>query len=274
MRLIAAAVLLGFSSASLAGVVMQMQDKDLQNPKAQARTQTFYFQDGAFRTETAGESEASVFHDQTMYMLDTAKKTYRKFDKAQMQNLADQLGGMRKQMEARMATLPPEQRAMIEKAMGGAGVTSGTAGKPSGPVFSVRDTGRNESAAGYDCRLWEILSDGRKEYEICAAGPAAFPSGNDMIKSMVGIGDFLSSLAKSFGGLGAGVGGYWSQIQKINGVPIITRDFDSKGKLDSETRATLVKNESIPAALFAVPAGYTEKKVNLGLPGAATGDDN
>jgi hypothetical protein len=273
MRLIATGLLLGFSSASLAGVVMQMQDKDLNDPQAKPSTQTFYFQDGSFRTEQSDENQISLFRAQTMYMLDTEKKSYRKIDKAQMQQVGDQLAGMRQKMEEQMAKMSPEQRAMVESALGSAGAGTTAAAKRKAPVLSVRDTGRSDSAAGYSCRVWEILTDGKKEHEVCATAAGPFPGGNDMLKSMREIGDFLSGLASSFGGKGNAIGGYWSQIQQINGVPLITRDFDSSGKADSEMRVVAVKSENLPATLFAVPAGYTEKKLpNFGALGGG-GDE-
>ena len=55
--------------------------------------------------------------------------------------------------------------------------------------------------------------------------------------------------------------------QRINGVPILTRDF-ADGKADSEMRLTVVRKESVPGGSFEVPAGYAEKKMSFG-PGAA-----
>lgn len=273
MRLLATTVLLVFSSASLAGVVMHMQDKDLNDPQAKPDTQTFYFQDGAFRTEQSDETQVSLFRGQTMYLLNTQKKSYRRIDKAQMQQVGDQLAGMREKMQEQMAKMSPEQRAMMENALGGLGA-GGADAKRKLPVFSVRDTGRSDSAAGYSCRVWEILSDGNKEHEVCAAAAGSFPGGNDMMKSMREIGDFLSGLANNFGGKSNAIGGYWSQIQRIDGVPLITRDFDSSGKPDGEMRMVAVKSENLPATLFAVPAGYTEKQLsNLGALGGSGDDD-
>jgi len=271
MRILTAAVLLGLSANAMAGVVMQMQERDLGNPQAKPDGRVFYFQDGAFRTESQGESEVTLFSDQAMYMLDTKSKSYRKIDKAQAQQLGDQLAGMRKKMEEQMAKMSPEQRAMIENAIG----KTGAAAKPDTPVFTVRDTGRSESAAGYSCRVWEVLSNAKKEHEVCAAAPASFPGGNDMLKSMRDIGSFVSGLTRSVGGKASAINGYWTQIQQINGVPLITRDFDASGKPDSELRVTAVKNEALAAALFQVPVGYTQKKMpNLGALAGGSDDDD
>jgi hypothetical protein len=275
MRILAAAVLLGLSANAMAGVVMQMQERDLGEPQAKPDSRVFYFQDGAFRTESPGASEVSVYRDEAMYMIDTKSRSYRKIDKAQAQQLGDQLAGMRKKMEEHMANMSPEQRAMIENAIGRTGAGASAAAKPDTPVFTVRDTGRSESAAGYSCRVWEVLSNAKKEHEVCAAAPAAFPGGNDMLKSMRDIGNFVSGLTRSIGGKASAVTGYWTQIQQINGVPLITRDFDASGKPDSELRVIAVKEENLAAALFQVPAGYTQKKMpNLGALAGGNDDDD
>jgi Domain of unknown function (DUF4412) len=261
MRILAIVPLLIATSVAAAGTIMQWQEKDLTAPKAEPTSQTFLFQDGAFRMERKDDdtNRITLFRDQVMYQIDPAAKTYRKLDKAQADQLADKMGQMRKMMEARMAQLPPEQRERMEAMMGGAGKTAA-------PQFTVAATGRSESVAGVSCQVMQINRGTAKEYEFCVAAPGTIPGGADMLKSMRDLASMMSGFVKTLGGgKGDSMTGYWSQLQQLNGVPILTRDFDSQGKVERENRLVAVKNESIPAALLQVPAGYTEKSMLGGL---------
>ncbi|MEO7773816.1 MAG: hypothetical protein ABIT36_11265 [Steroidobacteraceae bacterium] len=267
MRTFAVIALLGFSSVSLAGVVMQMEHRDLDGPTEKPDSHVFYFQNGAFRQEEIGDGNFNVFRNQAMYTIDTKNRSYRKVDKAQMDKLGEQLGGLRSKLEAQMKNMPAEQRAAMEQAMGKIGV-----GTKKEPVITVRDTGRNETAAGIGCRVWELLTDGSKQSEVCLAAPGSIPEGAEIVKSMREIGSFVGGLAATFGGKTAT--GLWKQLQMLNGVPVITREFGSNGKAESEQRAVSVKSSVLPASLFEVPAGFTEKKIPGLSAGGVIGDDD
>jgi hypothetical protein len=77
----------------------------------------------------------------------------------------------------------------------------------------------------------------------------------------------LKAFTQSFGA-GSKMDNDWRDMEAINGVPILTRDF-SGGKVTSETRLAVARKESVAAGQFDVPAGYTEKKLTFGPePGA------
>jgi len=152
---------------------------------------------------------------------------------------------------------------MMEKMGAKGGAMAGLAGvKP--PERSVKNTGRTETVAGIKCTIWEATVAGQKEEELCAAPPSAIPGGDEIMKTFREISTMLSSFTESFGA--AGDNQPWHDMEKINGVPILTRDF-SDGKAESEMRLTSVRKESVPGASFDVPTGYTEKKLSFG-PGA------
>jgi hypothetical protein len=128
--------------------------------------------------------------------------------------------------------------------------------------------------AGIKCTIWEAFEGGKKEQELCAAPASALPGGDDVMKTFHDISTMLTTLTSSLG-RNRGDNMPWHDMDKINGVPILTRDFDD-GKASSEMRLTLVRKESVPGASFEVPAGYQEKKLELGRAAApaAGGDDD
>jgi hypothetical protein len=252
------------ATAAYAGVYLESSDKDLIGVDKPAITK-MWFDGGRMRTERMepdGDSQIAIFRDQAMYTLDPKSKSYRVIDKATADRLGGQIADARKKMEARMANMPPEQRKrmaeMMEKMGGGAGAMPGA--KP--PERTLRNTGRTETVAGIKCTVWEAIEEGEKEQELCAAAPASIPGGEDVMKTFREISTMLSSFSQSIGGDRNG-DEPWRDMDKINGVPILTREF-SDGKAHSEMRLMVARKESVPGSSFEVPPGYTEKKMNFG----------
>jgi hypothetical protein len=225
-----------------------------------------WFDGGRMRTENGGQGEGAVaiFKDKAMYVLDPKNQSYRKIDKATVDQMATKLAEARKQMQAAMANMPPERRAMMEKMLG----QMGAAGADQGPKRLLKKTGRTETVAGIKCTVWEASVGSDKVEELCAAPIGSVAGGDEMMKTMREVGEMLKGFTQSFGA-GSKMDNDWRDIETINGVPILTRDFNS-GKVSSETRLTVARKESIAAGQFEVPAGYTEKKISFG-PG--TGND-
>ena len=113
---LASAVLLALGSPAWAGVVVEMNITAPESPE-KAGKQTFYGQGEMTRMDIPAEEGLSsvIFRDQTMYFVNHKKKTCQKITKQDVDQLADQLGAMTKELDK----LPPEQRAMMEQMMKG-----------------------------------------------------------------------------------------------------------------------------------------------------------
>ncbi|HVY82474.1 MAG TPA: DUF4412 domain-containing protein [Steroidobacteraceae bacterium] len=264
MRIPAFILAVGLTSTGFAGAYLETATGDpaTQQPK---QVNKMWFDGGRMRTENGarGEGAVAIFRDHAMYVLDPAHQSYRKIDKATVDQMAAKLADARKQMQAAMANMPPERRAMMEKMLGQLG---GAAGE--GAKRTLKKTGRTETVAGIACTVWEVSVGGEKVEELCAAPAASVTGGAEMMKTLREVGEMLKGFTQSFGA-GSQFDGGWRDMETLNGVPVLTRDF-SGGKVTSETRLTVARKESIPAAQFEVPAGYTEKKISFG-PGS--GDD-
>jgi hypothetical protein len=256
-----------------AGVYLESVEKELDGSEGPT-TSKMWFDGGRLRTERAehdGDQEVVIFRNQALYTLDSKSRSYRVIDKPTAEKMGAQMAVAKKQMEERLAAMPPEQRKRMEEMMAklghGAAAAMMPGAKPKERI--LKKTGRSETVAGIKCTVWEAFENGEKEEELCAAPAGALPGGDEVLKTFREIASMLSAFTDKLGTHSAGEP--WRDMETINGVPILTRDFDD-GKASSEMRLTVARKEAVPGSSFEVPAGYAEKK--LDFPGAGRGDDD
>jgi hypothetical protein len=254
------------SAGSCAGAYLETSDSRT-GSKQPPRVDRMWFDGGRMRSESGAKDDGTIaiFKDQALYLLDGGTHSYRVIDKAAVDQLSVRIAEGRKRMAAAMANMPPERRAALEKAMGQAG---GGPAAP-GPKRELRNSGRMETVGGIRCAVWEVGVGGRKEQELCAAPAAAVPGGEEMLQTLREVGKMLKGFSQSLAASTAS-DTIWRDLETINGVPILTRDF-AGGKVSSENRMSAARKTSVPPALFEIPAGYTERKTNFG-PGGAGND--
>ena len=247
------------ATATFAGAYLESADTSPDSPKDNARVTKMWFDGGRMRTENGGKGEGAVaiFKNNAMYIIDPASKSYRILDKAALEQLSAQLAAARKKLEASMANMPPEKRQAMEKMLGKSGSAK--------PKRVLKNTGRTETVAGFKCTLWEATEDGKKDEELCVAAPGNVPGGDDMMTTLRSVGEMLKGFSDSFGG--NQTDNTWRDLDTVKGVPVMMRQFED-GKVSLENRLAVARKESVNAAQFEVPAGYTEKKISMGPAGA------
>jgi hypothetical protein len=258
MRALHLLALLLLPGAASAGVYMETAHKDLTDAKSAAEKHKMWFDSGNFRAEDAEAHAVQIYKDKIIYIVEMDEKRYTTLDKDSIQSLSGQIAEARKQMEARMKDMTPEQREMVEKMMGSMGGMAKEA-----PARSIKPTSRTESAAGQTCKVWEVMVGGAKEEELCVVAPGSLTGGAEMMATMKELGDLFRGFMDSLGGAGSrnAINDAWRDLQAVNGIPIITRTFEN-GKPSQEIRLTAVRAESVPASQFAVPAGFKQKKLD------------
>jgi hypothetical protein len=256
--LVLASIALASTSAS-AGVYLESHEIELGvKPASAPEVSKIWFDGGRMRT-TDSDGDGAIFREQKIYALDADEKKYTVVDKAAMDRMGGQLAEARKKMEAQMANMPPERRAMMEQMMSQMGGGGPGAKKP--VKRDVTATGRSETVGGFRCSIWEVALDGVKDHEVCAAAPGSLPGGAEVLKTMREMGELMKGLTEGLGQMAQGAAtDTWADLAKINGVPILTRDFEN-GKATSETRVSVIRSESVPASTFEVPKGYKERKM-------------
>jgi hypothetical protein len=250
--IISVATLLLATTAS-AGVRIETTTRDIKTKVADGAAQVVMVQDGKVRMNSPKDANGMILKNSMLYVIDDKAKTYMQMDKSTMKKTADAAGGAMKEMQEQLKNMPPDQRAQMEKMMGG-NVPGMMTGKKD--TYEATDTGKGDTAEGRKCRVWNVLKNGKVSEELCVVPFSTLPGKEDFEKT-------FKELADAFEGMTNGLPGAGDSIKArkaINGYPVRVRYFDEAGKPRAmETVLTKWVDEAIPAATFEVPAGYKKK---------------
>ena len=235
---VALAVMSALSPAAFGGTYVESALSDPLKSTAPSQTTKMWFDSGRFRLETRNGQQVQIFKDRTIYVLTVPTKRYSEITQASLDGAAKQAEDATNKL---YDLLPPEQRAKMQKQRR----------TPPPMDRALKPTNRTESAAGLSCKVWEVFINGSKVRELCVADLAAVPNGKDLLQTMQEVSDAFKSSA-------AGATESRSDLQTMNGVPIITRMYVN-GKLFQESKATTIRAAPTPASLFTVPAGFQQQ---------------
>lgn len=244
-------LLLAALATAHAGTKMETQNRDLTG----GRTTTIntFAQGGMMRVDAAPES-TMIFRDDTIYAISHKDKSYIAMDRAAMKRMAEQLNPTLKMLQEKMKTMTPEQRAQMEKMLGG------RLPGDSDPPQQIKRTSRKDKINGYNCTFVEVREGGVLTDEMCVA------SGN----SLQGSAELMSTakkMAAVMEDMMASMDAPWlkqmaqKQVQNfeaLGGIPVLSRHFVD-GKARNETTISSIGSEALAATLFEIPAGYTRK---------------
>jgi hypothetical protein len=226
--------------------------RDVKTQAVSGAPNTVWVQDGAVRS-SSGPQHSMILKAGTLYVIDDQKKTYMEMDKATMQAMAAKAKAALAQMQERMKSLPPEQRAMMEKMMQGKLPGAGA----SAAVFDTKNTFKTDMVEGRKCTIWNMLKDGQIIAEICAVPFNTLPGKEDLQKSFKELGEAFEGLASM-----APDGSAEIKVRNsIDGYPVRTRTYLNGKPTDSENVLKSWSEEAIPAVMFDVPKGYTRREM-------------
>jgi hypothetical protein len=98
---------------------------------------------------------------------------------------------------------------------------------------------------------------------LCVTPWSEIAEGKQAAQAMMELADFFENMRKAF----AGAGGLdamdrqqemFAYMEELGGYPVLSRDYDSNGRLESESRLQAARSEKISAALFDPPPGYLQ----------------
>jgi hypothetical protein len=250
------AVTLLAATTATAGVRMETVTRDVKTKVADGGPQVMMIQDGKLRIQIPKTSGGMILKNSTLYVLDDKKKTYMEMDKETMKKAAEQAGAAMKQMQEQMAKMTPEQRAQMDKMMGGKMPPGMMGGKPD--TWEAMNTGKTDTSEGRKCAIWTLNKNGKLHEELCVVPFSSLPGKEDFEKT-------FKEFAESFKGMADGLPGAGDSVKarnSINGYPVRTRYFEPGGEERAiETVVTKWVEESFPAATFEIPAGYKKKEM-------------
>jgi hypothetical protein len=162
-------------------------------------------------------------------------------------------------MKEQMASLPPEQRKMMEKMMGNQ--LGAFEGKEAAPAMAYVNMGDGGKVAGWSTVKYHGTLDGKKVSEVWAVPASAVKVGPAEMKTMESMMGFFREIAGKFGAdsmttIGPEGG--------LDGIPVKVV-IHSNGAPASTYMVTSIEQRELPASDFEVPAGYT--KQSLAVPG-------
>jgi hypothetical protein len=202
-----------------------------------------------------------------MYIVDDSDQTYIAFDKATMEQLAKQISAAMDRMKEQLAKMPPEQREQIEAMMA---KTPGMGGENQKWVVEAFDTGKSDKVDGRACRVWDVKRNGELDDQLCVVPYSQLPGKENFQAVFANFARVFEEMAKSVPMLAGVMSNEFGAQSKVNGFPVRSRGYEN-GKLGDEEQLVKVwREESIPASLFEIPAGYKPKK--MPAPGVNTGD--
>jgi hypothetical protein len=209
-----------------------------------------------------GTSNEMIFHgaEREMLMIDHARKSYIVIDEATLKDLVGQVSAAMQQVEEAMKNMPPEQRAMMEQMMKQRGMGPAPAApKPT----ELRRTGERGDQHGFAAEKYEVLRDGRKIREVWVTpwdridgandARAVFEEMADMMK------ETMEALAKSPMGGALADQNSFEHLKALGGYPVVTREFDENGTLETETVLKSATRKELAPADFQPPAGYAKQ---------------
>ena len=224
-------------------------------------SQKMYVQNGAGRFVDP-EGRSSIIKGDTMYVIDESEKSYMVLDKATMEQLGKQLSAEMEQLKEQLAKMPPEQRAQMEQMMGiQSDGDGGQMGSRSRRHRQVRQGGRTRlQGLGREAQRQARRSALRGPLFVLAR-QGRFPGGVPRTSRRCS-----RRWARTIPTLAGMMSSEFSALAKVNGFPVRTRNYENGRLADDEQLVKVWREETIPAAMFEVPAGYTQKK--MPMPGA------
>jgi hypothetical protein len=224
----------------------------------QERSQ-IYAQDGFLRLDSDGGPFAAdvslIFDGSRFLVMDHAERNYIVMDEAMLTRMTAKMNEAMAEMEAQLAQMPPEQRAMAEQMMQGQMQAFATAREPSSPP-RVEATGEGEWQ-GRACTTFDVFENDVKIQEVCAAPLEEVNGAAEMMETFQGMAKFVKQLSESLpGALGASFNDHPGMVSElIGGFPIRSVEY-RLGEPENVVSLEAIREEQLPASKFEVPDGY------------------
>lgn len=210
--------------------------------------------------QNLGASQIVIFRqDKGLFWVITAKdKTYMEITKQDLQAMQAKMSEAKSMMDDKMKNLPPAQREMMEKMMKGR--------MPMAPGAATIKTTYKKVAAGakvnqWVCAQYEGYREDKKVKEVWTTDWKSLGLTAETFNLMKNLGEFFEDFANEMAADYDRVGSEeWEKAQGYAGIPVKTLQY-SDGQLRSTTEITEVRQESLAASLFDLPAGLTKKEM-------------
>ena len=252
-RLTLIPVLVALSSLAQAGVVMELVSRDASGQETDRAK--IFAQEGMLRMNHGSDEDAAmIFLGDRFLYVNHSEKSYIVMDEAMLEEVSAQVSEAMKEMEAELANMPPEQRAMVEQMMQGKmkGMMAGQAAAAPKPRVERLGASKWQS---YACRQYAVYEGAGKTQQVCAAKLDDVAGADEAMDAFIGMAAYMRKMAESmpmFADEGMNPG---ELMDQIDGFPVHTIDYEN-GKVLRETSLDSVSEQDLDEEIFAAPAGY------------------
>jgi hypothetical protein len=245
-----------FSLPAFAGVVITSETSSGNEKKQKS---TVFVEGGKVRMEIEGIVRMVMIFDagkQVLWIVSPDKGTYTEINSStpaggsMAERRQQAMAQSQKQMEEKMAGLPPEQRAQMEQMM--KRMTAPSAA----PVITYKSTGVTDKVGTFTCSKYEVFNNGKRIAVDCTATLDQMHMTEADFKAFEAFGKFEK---ERMGSRGAST----PAIEELKGYLVHSVSYNGD-KQTSEMTVLSVDHKPVDASLFSLPAGV--KKEELGAP--------
>ena len=247
--------LLLLSPLAYGGVVMDMVTMNASGQETERSK--IYAQSGKIRMEQVDENETAatmIFLGNEFLYIDDREKSYIVMDEAMLDEVSAKINEAMQEMEAQLASMPPEQRAMLEQMMKGQmqGMIAEQAPSSPAPRVEAKGSGKWKS---YNCRQYAVFEGAEKVQDVCAAELDEVDGTDEVIETFRNMAAYITKMTESMpmrsdDGINPG-----ELMDEIDGFPVHTIDYEN-GVVVRETSLDSVTEQNLDEGLFAAPEGY------------------
>ncbi|HVA39066.1 MAG TPA: DUF4412 domain-containing protein [Candidatus Binataceae bacterium] len=256
----------GFAQA---GVVITMQNGGTAAEPA-GKGETMYLDQNRLKVSTA--RGGMIFRDDLhkVWNVDEEHHSYHELNPDTMKQMQAEMEQARQQMEQRLHSMPPEQRARIEAMLAQQGLGDPSKAKPLPPV-TYEKAGPDKTVGKWSCTPYRVKGAMLENEEFCIAPLKELGLTRDDLKPFIALGDFMKQMPMGGRARSDAAFNFDAQTKAIGfeGLPVQTMNYGDNGKIDYQTTITSVQRESIAAETFEIPAGYTKQEIPMGRPPGA-----
>ena len=244
-----------FAPVVHAGVVMDMVTRDTQGQETD-RTK-FYAQSKMVRMDQGGEGmgdNSMIFLGDEFLYVNHEDKSYIVMDEEMLEKVSTKINEAMKEMEAQLANMPPEQRAMVEQMMKGRMNGMMPQEQKAVPEPRIESLGRSKWQS-YSCQQYAVFEGDEKTQEVCAAKLDDVEGADEVMEAFVGMAAYIEKMTESMPMMGDDGLNPGEMMEQIGGFPVHMVNFVN-GQADSETSLDSIVEEGLDPDLFTVPKNY------------------
>jgi len=254
---IAPAVLFCAVQAALAGLVMQFEHTS--QPGKPATSGSVYAETDRLRTELGTSVMIFRADKDLLWILDEKNARCTEMTREQMKALGEQARGAMAQMQEQMKDLPPAQRAMMEKMMGGK--MQGTAAEPE-TARTIVKVGKTETINGFPCTLYEARRGDKHLQDLWVTDWKTLDIKPSDFKVYESFAEFLkSAMGPLVQKADVGFAQKYEGPDAVPGMPIRIVTVTEMHPVTVEVKK--IAHETIAADKFEVPAGFKKEAMEI-----------